>query len=166
MLIWKVGNVSKSKGDDPLLIKETALDLQEICNEMVVEKIPKQARKKLYKEWRENDGIKLKHYEVDEDDVLVLLAWRIRSVLGVIYEVGKGQADGPTYKYGVYCASKTATILMSEILGQKDIDEVFHELNEYYGLNLDFEWWLGFLNSEPFKWYEKAFPNDKKQKKE
>jgi hypothetical protein len=53
---------------------------------------------------------------------------------------------------------------MSEILGQKDIDEIIHRLNLVCGLNVDFGWWLGFLQSEPPKWFEKAFPDKKQQK--
>lgn len=81
------------------------------------------------------------------------------EVLDILHMDHEGLVDGRTRFIGFYFAFAITMILGSEILSQKEIERIIRQINSKYGIDLNFEWWLAFLDN-----YEIEF--SRKERKE
>ena len=141
----KKQNRSESgKGETPI-IEIKPKQLQMICDLQTFKR--KRTEKEILKAWKlepDQGG-----YSGSSSQAKGELPKLMSLVLDILHMDHAGLADGPKRFMGFYFAFLAAMILGSEILSQKEIDKAIRQINTQYGINLNREWWLAFLdNSE------------------
>lgn len=133
----------KRTGEDGIFPCTPSEHLQMICDQQIFKR--KNTKEELFRAWKlrpDQVGYRGSPSQAKRD-----LPELMSLVLDILHEDHEGIADGYMRGMGFYFAFLTTMILGAEILSQKEIDDAIRQINTQYGINLNFEWWLAFLNN-------------------